>query len=319
MDKRDLSRMIQRLKKGVASDEEKRKLEQFWQEALEAPSALDDLPEDERTALKRTMYADIQAKISRTNERSNWVKWSSWIWGAAAAFLIFAVTAGLLYWNFNRQTEIRTEYGKREKVTLPDNSEVTLNGNSTIRYQHQWDEASTREVWIEGEAFFKVRHTANDRKFVVHISDSFKVEVLGTEFNVKNRAHEIQVMLVEGRVKLDIQGDEEQKNYFLAPGELVTATDEQPLARDFVEHRQYTSWQSDTLVFNHTSLREVAVMLKNVYGLQTTFKNSALQDRQLTGELYSFDADEILLALARTFDLDIERSGNEVRISDEIE
>ncbi|SHG45324.1 FecR family protein [Chryseolinea serpens] len=318
MDRRQLSRMIQRLKAGSASDEEKRKLEQFWQDALQAPSALDGLSEDERATLKRTIYANIQARINRTNERSNSAKWSPWMWGAAAAFLMLAVTAGLLYWNFNRPTEIRTEYGKREKVILPDNSEVTLNGNSTIRYQHRWNDASTREVWIEGEAFFKVRHTANNRKFIVHVSDSFNVEVLGTEFNVKNRAHEIQVMLVEGRVKLNIRGEEEQKNHFLAPGELATAMDKQPLVRNFVEHRQYTSWQTDTLVFNHTALREVAVMLKNVYGLETSFKNAALQDRQLTGELYSFNVDEILLALAETFDLDIERNGNEVRISDKL-
>jgi len=313
-----LSRMIQRLKAGTASDEEKRELEQFWEDALQAPSAVDALSEDERTTLKRAIYANIQAKIKRTSEGDHPAKGSPWLWRAAAALGILALTVGLLYWNFIRLTEIRTEYGQREKVTLPDSSEVILNGNSTIRYQRRWNDASAREVWIDGEAFFKVRHTADERKFIVHLSDSFNVEVLGTEFNVKNRAQGMQVMLVKGRVKLGIQGEDRQ-NYFLSPGELITVRDKHPLVRDTVEHRPYTSWRSDTLVFDQTSMQEIAVMLKNVYGLETTFNDSALQERLLTGELYSFDVDEILLALARTFDLDIERKGNDVRISNKAE
>jgi transmembrane sensor len=320
MDRRDLSRMIHRLRTGRASDEEKRKLEQFWQEASQDTSAVDELPEDERATLKRTIFTGIQAKIKRSKQHDKLADWYPWIGRVAAAFLILTATAGLLlYWNFNKPAEILTDYGKHIRVTLPDNSEVTLNGNSKLRYQRGWNDAATREVWITGEAFFKVRHTADGRKFIVHISDSLNVEVLGTEFNVKNRAHEVQIMLVKGRVKLDIQSEEEQKKYFLAPGELVTIREEQPLSRHTVEHRQYTSWQTDTLVFDHTSLREVGVMLKNVYGLETTFSNPALQDRQLTGELYSTDVDDVLLALAETFDLNVARHGNKIRISNKAE
>jgi transmembrane sensor len=318
MDSRDLSKMIQRLKAGLASDEEKQKLEQFWEDALAGSSAADAMSEEERAALRGAIYAKVQSEINRANGVGRFANWSPWVWGAAAAFVVLGIVGGLLYWNFNRRAVVLTEYGKHEKVILPDSSEVTLNGNSTIRYERRWDDASVREVWIEGEGFFKVKHTADGRKFIVHVSDSFSVEVLGTEFNVKRRAQEIQVMLVEGRVKLDVRGEAEQ-NYFLAPGELVTARNKQPLVRHFVKHREYTSWRTDTLVFNRTSLREVAVMLKHVYGLQTTFKDSTLQERQLTGELSSFDADEILLALARTFDLDIARDGNEVVISNKVE
>jgi ferric-dicitrate binding protein FerR (iron transport regulator) len=70
---------------------------------------------------------------------------------------------------------------------LPDNSTVILNANSSLRYQENWEAELLREVWVDGEAFFSVVHTHNHQRFRVNVTDDLKVEVLGTEFNVKDR------------------------------------------------------------------------------------------------------------------------------------
>src|SRR6185437_3682694 len=84
-------------------------------------------------------------------------------------------------------SEIRTGYGEIKSVLLPDSSVVTLNANSKLRIPEQWTEASGRQVWLEGEAYFAVqKKAATAEKFVVHTTE-VDVEVLGTKFNVNAR------------------------------------------------------------------------------------------------------------------------------------
>src|SRR5579872_616700 len=92
-------------------------------------------------------------------------------------------------------SEIRTGYGEIKSVLLPDSSVVTLNANSTMRIPEQWTEASGRQVWLEGEAYFQVqKKPATAEKFVVHTKE-VDVEVLGTKFNVNARRERAVVSL----------------------------------------------------------------------------------------------------------------------------
>ncbi len=83
-----------------------------------------------------------------------------------------------------------------EVVELPDGSIAYLNHNSAIEYD---DEFSPRIVQIEGEVFLSV--TADRTSFAAK-TDLGVITVLGTEFNVKSDAKEIEVEVEEGIVEL---------------------------------------------------------------------------------------------------------------------
>ena len=315
MNKQELTDLVRRLRDGTASPEEKNQLEQFWQEAMNDTSHLDSMPETERAALKSEILKATRAEIERIAEQSRQRTRRVRAWRIAAAFALLAAASAVLYWNTARYAEIHTGYGERLVVLLPDGSNVTLNGNSTLRYRKAWDDEHAREVWIEGEGFFAVQHTSDHQKFVVHARKGVELEVLGTKFNVKSRQHQTEVMLTEGRVKVDLQTKREGVGaVFLAPGELVTAN-EHHLSKRTVKKEPYTSWLTNTLVFDHTTLREIAIMLKDTYGLNVAFSELTLQDRQLSGEISSATTEDILNAIAQTFDLNIDRHGDTVYIS----
>ncbi len=61
-------------------------------------------------------------------------------------------------------------------------------------------DAKSREVWIEGEAFFSVKPSSVPRAFLVHTASNMNVEVLGTTFNVVDRHGRMQVVLNSGKV-----------------------------------------------------------------------------------------------------------------------
>jgi ferric-dicitrate binding protein FerR (iron transport regulator) len=316
MNKYVLADLIRRLRAGKASDEDKYLLEQIWQEAMRDTSYLDSLSEAERETLKKKMFAATQEEIGRRTQPRKVAAWRPWAQRAAAAFVLLFAVAAVVYWNANRYTEVHTGYGERIAVTLPDNSTVTLNGNSVLRYHKLWDNEHTREVWIDGEGFFAVQHTVNHQKFVVHASDQLNVEVLGTKFNVKSREKKSEVMLTEGKVKLDMQNTQAKaSSVFLAPGELATLGTDRHLSKRTVKQKQYTSWLQYTLYFDRTTLRDIAVLLKDTYGLDVVFDDATLQDRELSGEISSASINDILYAIAETFNLSVTREGTSVYIS----
>ena len=83
-----------------------------------------------------------------------------------------------------------------EVVELPDGSIAFLNHNSALSYD---EEFSPRTVEVEGEVFLSV--VEGETPFVVK-SQHGEITVLGTEFNVKSQAEELEVEVEEGIVEL---------------------------------------------------------------------------------------------------------------------
>ena len=315
MDQQELTYLIKRYKSGTATREEISKLEKFWNEANRDTSFMDAHTTTELLETGRQMFNAIRYEIGK-QERTIGIPLLSnpLFYRAAAAVLILLTVSIWSYVGLNRTTEIRTGFGERLTISLPDKSNVVLNGNSVLRYSGSWGEETTREVWIEGEGFFSVTHTQNHQKFIVHASDQLNVEVLGTKFNVKARHYVSEVMLTEGQVKLGLPENSEAAPVFLKPGELATKNDNR-LSKRKVKQKQFTSWMEDKLFFERTPLSEVAIILKETYGLRVTFGDRELEKRELSGEISSATADDILYAIAETFSLKVEKDGQSVIIS----
>ena len=121
-----------------------------------------------------------------------------WIQKLSSIAAIVVITLGLYYvFTSQSQTTITTQLAQKETVSLPDQSQVTLNAISSMSYSKDtWNEK--RAVSLEGEAFFKV---AKGAKFDVKTHDGV-VSVLGTSFNVKQRDQFFEVSCYEGLVSV---------------------------------------------------------------------------------------------------------------------
>lgn len=123
-------------------------------------------------------------------------QWSN-AWKYAAAILLGIILASAWWWkNTDAPATVlsaHTRLGETRNLLLPDSSQVTLNANSRLLYTT--GSKGKREVWLDGQAFFHVRHTAANQKFIVHTYDNLNVEVLGTQFDVNSNGREIVVVL----------------------------------------------------------------------------------------------------------------------------
>jgi ferric-dicitrate binding protein FerR (iron transport regulator) len=237
---------------------------------------------------------------------------------AIAATVALLLAAGLGWWFGLRQplVEVRTAYGETQRVTLPDGSLAVLNSNSRLSYRAHWPEGTAREVELQGEAFFAVekRGPARQRdRFVVHTAQ-VDVEVLGTKFNVDSRRPATKVVLEEGRVKLADRAQTTSAE--LAPGQLAAYD---PATRRFalqrVNTQRYAAWKDRKLVFDQTSLAEVATILEDTYGLKVVLADPALAQRRISGEIAATEKESLLKALGLVYDLRIVQQGTTLTIS----
>lgn len=315
MNYEELAELIKRYRSGTATPEEIALLDKIWSEAQREDSITTDHTEEQLEDIQGQMFSAIKSEIQKKeHDPGKSVSYIPLLYKIAASVLLVMVVSFWWYSSSNRQHEIRTGFGEQRIVMLPDQSKVILNGNSVLRYTPGWDENTSREVWIEGEGFFSVIHTKNHQKFIVHGVNQLNVEVLGTKFNVNTRHRSSEVMLTEGKVKLELEGTDNKQALFLKPGELATVNDKE-LSSQSVNKQRYTAWVENKLFFERTPLRDISGLLKDTYGLSVTFSDSTLETRELSGEISATTVDEILYAIGETLDLKVEKQGQLVTIS----
>jgi ferric-dicitrate binding protein FerR (iron transport regulator) len=232
-----------------------------------------------------------------------------------AASIALLLAFSILFWWINQTVTYTTAYGEKRSVILPDESIVTLNGNSSIWYESTWKEDKDREVHLIGEAFFSVRHKPSHTRFLVHTSQ-LQVEVLGTKFNVSDRKDKTQVVLLEGKVELTHLKRNNKEKLLMKPGELVVVSPgERVMAQKIVKPEVYASWKDNELTFDETPLGEIASLLEENYGYQVTFSDAALAQKKFNGVFPADDLSLLFEAISTSFGIKIIQDKNSLRFS----
>ncbi|NSL87128.1 DUF4974 domain-containing protein [Chitinophaga sp. Mgbs1] len=253
----------------------------------------------------------------QTTVRKTWWRRS---WKYAAALLIGAcLSGGFWFWKGGNKPVLLSTYtrlGEVKTFLLPDSSAVTLNADSKLLYAEQ--PGRHREVWLDGEAFFHVKHTRNDAKFVVHTYDKIDVEVLGTQFNVNSSGKEIVVVLQQGSIKLDIgdKGSNHPTEMYLHPGEMLRYNKQDgDFSKSSVNAGKFTSWHTGRLMMEDYTLADAAAFMQQVFGKTVIVKDTQLLKYKVSGSMpLIYNADTMLVQLQKVFRMQFNQKGDEVWI-----
>ncbi|MEP6928260.1 MAG: FecR domain-containing protein [Ginsengibacter sp.] len=237
------------------------------------------------------------------------------VWYAVAAILIISLAVGLsLIFNSPEKSQFATNYGQVKSDKLPDGTEVILNAHSTISYGKQWKNGTDREVWIKGEAFFHVKRTPSHDKFIVH-TDAFDIEVTGTSFNVINLDGKSSIILKEGSVKIHRTDEAE---IIMKPGDFVEFSNKQ-IQKKTVTKQDYIAWTDNKLVFDNTSLTDVANIIKEHYGVDVILKGRNIAAETITGIMPNNNLEVLLQALDATQEINVVRTKDSITIITEVQ
>lgn len=178
----------------------------------------------------------------------------------AAVFVVMLTASYFLF--FNNAKSFETQLAQTQTITLPDASEVILNAQSTLEYNKKsWK--NKRDLQLQGEAFFKV---SKGQKFTVNTSAG-KVQVLGTQFNVKQRPNYFEVQCYEGLVAVTYQN----KTLKLSKGKSFKVVNGSiQIVNDF--DAETPSWMQAESSFDKIPLQQVISEFERQYDLKVRFE-----------------------------------------------
>ncbi|HTI08615.1 MAG TPA: FecR domain-containing protein [Puia sp.] len=264
--------------------------------------------------LREENWKAVEAAIRQQSEAAP-VRGINW----SRTFLVAASMIGVAFgiWYIGARTGtpqmslLRTGYGEVKNILLPDSSVVVLNANSSLRIQQQWTDGDSRQVWLDGEAYFQVQKKSPTRqKFVVHTRD-LDVEVLGTKFNVNTRRQHSIVSLEEGKVRLSMHGTvqsviEKKAPMVLRPGQVVVVDEaRQVKVNEEKDVAAHSGWSRNEFHFDNTSLQEVARLIEDTYDYKMEAKDTSLYSRSISGDLRAASVQELVKVLEVTLKLNM--------------
>ncbi|HWJ92025.1 MAG TPA: FecR domain-containing protein [Flavisolibacter sp.] len=209
-----------------------------------------------------------------------------------AASIVLIISA---YFVFNRSsktnwTEVRA-VDMNKQIQLPDGTAITLRKGSRLSMPDDFGKGG-RQVKLEGEAYFEIRHDAQNPFFIT--TSKSVIQDIGTAFLVQSHDSLEQVTVVEGAVSFAAKGQKQQE-LKLQAGESAVLEKALP-ERRMVKTANLLSWKSKTLTFNHTPLAEAAKDLENYYliNVQTA---DGLGSIQITARFKNEPLDQVIKEL----------------------
>lgn len=203
-------------------------------------------------------------------------------------------------------------YGKTSEIILPDGTNVFLNAGSRLVYPEHFKE-KFREVFLYGEAYFKVKHDAK-HPFVVQVND-LRINDLGTSFNVSAYPSDnrIETVLTEGRLNIR----QNNAGFFdqateLIPGQLASFNRQtnQTIIKT-VDVENYILWTQGMMKFESADLNRIVKKLERFYNISFQFDDPKLGELKISGKLeLKDDLNEVIERIAHTASVNIINKGD---------
>lgn len=309
--------LLQRYSDGTCTDEEKKLVEQ-WYELLdddheaavsneEIKSTVDRLwPVIKEKTLPQAAEQFPERPVRRIPLYARWI---------SAAAILTAVSFGI-YWiagNSHRfssfeenvvtedLTQTINHLSTPDTIYLPDKSMVVLEPGARLYYPDSFALAK-REVYLEGNAFFKVTKNAKSPFYVY--SNNIVTQVLGTSFFVKTDAatQDVEVSVRTGKVAVyenESQGNsnkrtEESTGVILKPNQKViynrndghfrTTLVDVPLPL-LPNSQQEETVTELNFVFEESPISKVLACLENAYHIEIITENDNLGKSLFSGDI----------------------------------
>jgi len=227
---------------------------------------------------------------------------------AALVILTFGLSIGfykLVLLNKNTEsgfTTYKTNEQKKE-IILPDGSAITLNAGSDLAFRDGFG-TNSREVILNGEAFFNVNHNP-ELPFKVYSGESV-VEVTGTSFSISQNKSEVRVSVISGTVILSSSDNVGEKISLHANQSALLSDKNEIMVEDGIPVN-VLSWKTGHLIFNQTpidsALIDIARHFRRNLDLETVI------DENITAEFQDQPLHEILGELTLVAGLQFDTSG----------
>lgn len=210
-----------------------------------------------------------------------------------------------------------TNKGVKAKVELPDGSIVWLNSASMIKYPAKFMGVS-REVYISGEALFDVVHDSL-RPMIVSTNKNFKIEVLGTKFNVRcyDDDNDAQTTLLSGSIKLihfNIKTGKDEITNLLPTESFLLKNNHECILINKADTTKQKAWKEGWLIFDNTPMSDVLKKLQRWHGVNFILDDKKVLNYKFTAEFNSESIIQILEMIKYCSFIDYKIDGSKIHL-----
>ncbi len=312
-------------------------LKQLWSKNLADDNVLEEEGKEKNLFKKIIIKAEIERESAVELKKSKSIIWKLFSKRLIYAYAASVVLIALFFLNrpvpltaSKPEQIVAAQNGSRSKVLLPDGSTVWLNGGSKLYYDFELS-GPTREVRLEGEAFFDVAKQKN-RPFIVH-AGKIDVKVHGTAFNVKCYTDDrsIETTLLHGKIEVTDNANKTRPSVFLVPNQkLIVPVSAAPSGSGLESKKLFkivnldtklqekerieTAWIYNRVEFRAERFDDLAKKLERWYNVEIKFQDDSVRALTFNGSFEKETADQAFNALKKVAAFDFEIHGREILI-----
>ncbi len=257
--------------------------------------------------------------------------------GLATAMIMTTVFFVNALWLAAAPDEYATAIGGRQSYTLEDGTVVALNTNTRI--QVDYSNARRAITLVQGEASFDVAKNP-ERPFVVYAGTGL-VWAVGTVFNIRYDAGQVDVLVTEGRVKVfsDARATDPAspslKDATPATGNTVGTTTTEVVQKqreallgageslryrqvieslktiELEERSRILAWHSGSLVFKGETLEQAIAEISRYTDKELVIADADLKQLRVGGHYKTDDIDSLLTSLGRGLDISVDYAADD--------
>ena len=247
---------------------------------------------------------------------------------AAAASIIVIISLSIFFLPVARKQSSHSQLASLEKkqnskgikstIQLADGSKIWLNADSKIQYPEVF-EGDTREVYLNGEAFFEVAKNPA-KPFIIHLANG-TVRVLGTSFNIRAYDNEksVETSVATGKVAFIPRYKNVTKKVdtiFLTPNKklsYVFTAEKIEVAPTVAVNDK--AWTEGKMIFKAMRLQEIATELERNFAKKVVFLDEAAKNYILTGSFQDNSLEEVMYYFSLSKKIYYKITDNELHIA----
>jgi len=253
-------------------------LDEFWKE----PSSVTPLGQARAERIFNQIMASAQA-----NEKVKLQMYRKQLWLKAVAAVLIIIGLSALFYKLEFQSfgtrlvqvksskPVKPNMPGRRFINLPDGSSVILNENSKLEFGDKFIVNGKREVYLQGEAYFDIKHDPS-HPFIVH-TGKLQTTVLGTAFNINANPENgtVTVTVTRGKVKV---GDNKHTFNVVDPDEqVVFDMDLSQHIKKLVDAETVIAWKNEDIYFDDVYIKDVANQLQEHFHVSIVFSNEIIK------------------------------------------
>lgn len=342
MDKKALYILLRKYLNHDCNEHEKILVDE-WLEMLHDDQIFISYTSENLNVIHNRIWTKIQAETQMEQEDSietpyskfgKLIKISKWVAAASVVGIIAVTTFFLLKKDITTTssfssiipqsgfTKTSNTTEKALRVLLEDSSVIVLEPGTTINYPIHFN-ASVREVYLEGEAFFDISKNAKRPFFIYH--NNLVTHVIGTSFIINTRTSNknAEISVITGRVEVSENSRlvKAQKNpkgtgVVLTPNQkVVYAEDSRTFMASIVEKPMpVKNKTAETFLFDNENIGNVLASISKTYAIEIVVENENTNNCTFTGNITNQDLYQKLDVICKSVNVIYEVKGTKILI-----